>query len=386
MTGEPRYAVCLCADARMLVPALFVAHGVRRAAPSPGASFDVLIFIPADDVTDTHRAWAADRRIALRDDVDTSSVQDIPILQSRLSAATLMKLLIAEHLRGHYDKILYLDADLVIAGDVSALFRLDTSTHAVAAVPSGRLWIGVPEAEKSWRLAHMQALGMTAPYRYFNSGVMLISVEAWNEQQLTRRTLEFIRKHSEICRLPDEDALNGVLDGDMLELSPIWNAQPRSRIPFLIEEAYPVIVHYDGPLKPWIRFKKRKRLFQDLDAYRLYEDFVRDTPWSGWLRQQWTAHDLVTAIRHEAKQALKRLIGRGPAVSEAERESWQAIVRRHYAQSRFADVEQGITIREGSRLYLAPPVPASVSTAGPVATQRGAAPEGKVRGSAPAGP
>jgi lipopolysaccharide biosynthesis glycosyltransferase len=353
----------------MLVPALFVADGVRRAAPS-GASFDVLIFVPPNDATDAHRAWAAEHHVVLREDVDTSLVRDVPILQSRLSTATLMKLLLAAHLSGRYDKILYLDADLVIAGDVSALFRLDMAAHAVAAVPAGRLWVGVPEAEKSWRLAHMQALGMTPPYRYFNSGVLLIAVESWNREQLTDRTLAFIRKHPEICLLPDEDALNGVLDGDILELSPIWNARPRNRLAFCTDETRPVIIHYDGPLKPWIRFKKGKGLFQDLDAYRLYEDFVRNTPWAGWLRQQWTVRDLVLASRREAKGLLKRLIGMGAAVSEAERRSRQAIVRQYYTQSRFADVEQGITIRDGSRLHLAPALPPALATSASLITEQ----------------
>jgi lipopolysaccharide biosynthesis glycosyltransferase len=361
-----------------------VASAVRRAASPFGASFDVLIFVPADDVTDAHRGWAAARCVGLRHDVDTSFVRDIPILQSRLSTATLVKLLLAEHLSGTYDKILYLDADLVIAGDVSALFRLEMGVHAVAAVPSGRLWIGATKHERSWRIAHMEALGMTPPYRYFNSGVILISVESWNREQLTRRTLEFIRKHADICFLPDEDALNGVLYGDVLELSPIWNAQPRSRLSYCMETRS-VIVHYDGPLKPWIRFKKGKGLFQDIDAFRLYEDFVRNTPWSGWLRQQWTFRDLVLALRREAKGLLKRLIGMAPALSEAERRSRQAIVREYYAQSRFADVEQGITLREGSRLYLAPALPPAPGDGASV-EQRGLALDGQVRNSAPARP
>lgn len=354
MIGAQRCAVCLCADARMLIPAFFVAHAVRRAASPLDPSFDILIFVPPNDVSDAHRAWAAEHGIALRHDVDTSSVQDIPILQSRLSTATLVKLLLPQHLSGRYDAILYLDADLVIAGDVSALFRIDMGTHAVAAVPSGRVWVDVAEEEKSWRLARMQALGMTPPYRYFNSGVMLIDVASWNREQLTRRTLEFVQKNADICLWPDEDALNAVLDGNLIELSPIWNAGPPSQLSLPREEFHPVIVHYYGPMKPWIRFMKGKGLFQFMEAYRLYEDFVRDTPWPGWLRQQWTARDLVLAVRREAKGHLKRLIGLDPTLSEAERQSRQGIVRQYYAESHFADVEQGITIREGSRLRLAP--------------------------------
>jgi hypothetical protein len=144
-----------------------------------------------------------------------------------------------------------------------------------------------------------------------------------------------------------------------------------------MDDTRPVIIHYDGPLKPWIRFKKGKGLFQDLDAYRLYEGFVRNTPWAGWLRQQWTVRDLVLASRREAKGLLKRLIGMGPAVSEAERRSRQAIVRQYYAQSRFADVEQGITIQDGSRLHLAPLLPPAFATsASLIAKQPGLAREG----------
>jgi lipopolysaccharide biosynthesis glycosyltransferase len=357
----------------MLIPALFVADVVRKAALSREPAFDIMVFVPGGDVDGTHRAWAGERAIALRHDIDISSVRGIAILQSRLSAATLVKLLLPEHLAGRYDKILYLDADLVIEGDVGALFRLDMGKRAVAAVPSGRVWADVTEEKKDWWLAHFRALGMTPPYGYFNSGVLLIDLASWNREQLTRRTLEFIRKNADICFLPDEDALNAVLDGDLIELSPIWNARPTGPLSFSTDEVRPVIVHYAGPLKPWIRFKKGKGLFQHLEAYRLYEEFVRGTPWSGWLRQQWTVRDLIRAARHEAKGLLERLIGREPGISEAERQSRLANVRQFYAETRFADVEQGITLREGSRLRLAPMPPPGGSAASLASEPRGLA-------------
>lgn len=81
-----------------------------------------------------------------------------------------------------------------------------------------------------------------------------------------------------------------------------------------------------------MRFKKGKGLFQDIEAYRLYEDFVRDTPWSGWLRRQWTGRDLARAVRHEAKRLLRRLRGKEPPLSEAERQLHRAALRRYYAR------------------------------------------------------
>jgi lipopolysaccharide biosynthesis glycosyltransferase len=347
---EHRDAVCLCVDARMLIPALFVADAVRKAALARGQKFDLVVFVPAGDVEGSHREWAARRAITLRHDIEISSVRDIVIRQSRLSAATLMKLLLPQHLAGRYEKILYLDADLIIEDDISALFGLDMGEFAIAAVPTGRTWAHVTDRERDWWLAHFRELGMTAPFRYFNTGVLLIDVDTWNREELTRRSIEFIRQNPNVCYLPDEDALNAVLDGNLLELSPVWNAPPyRMRINSN-EDLQPAIVHYIGPAKPWLRFKKGKGLFQDVAAYRRYQEFLRGTPWTGWLGQQWTWRDLWRAVGQTAKERFSRHTGL--ASSEAEQ---QVERRRYYAETRFADVEQGITSRDGGRLRLAAP-------------------------------
>lgn len=349
MSIEHRDAVCLCVDARMLIPALFVADAVRKAALARGQKFDLVVFVPAGDVEGSHREWAARRAITLCHDIEISSVRDIVIRQSRLSAATLMKLLLAQHLAGRYEKILYLDADLVIEDDVSALFALDMGEFAVAAVPTGRIWAHVTEEEREWWLAHFRELGMTAPYRYSNTGVLLIDVANWNRDELTPRTIEFIRKNASICYLPDEDALNAVLDGDLLELSAIWNIPP-SNLRESKGDILPVIVHYVGPFKPWMRFTKGKRLFQDGDAFRRYRDFLRDTPWAGWLRRQWNSRDVFYAVRDEVSWLLGGLRQKESGLSKTER---QTARRRYYAETRFADVEQGITLNEDGRLRLA---------------------------------
>jgi lipopolysaccharide biosynthesis glycosyltransferase len=353
----------------MLVPAFFVADAVRRRTDACGRNFDVIVLVPPDDVDDTHRQWAAGRGLILRDDLDLSCVRDIAILQSRLSTATLAKLLLPEHFAGRYEKILYLDADLVITGDVARLFDLDMDGRAVAAVPSGRIWVDVPEAERNWWLAHFQTLGLTPPYRFFNAGVLLMDVATWNRQQITRRALEFLKANASLCQLPDEDALNAVLDGDLLELSPVWNSlPPRSRTLARHRDIDPVIVHYVGPRKPWRRFMKGKGLLQDRAAYRLYRDFLRDTPWAGWLKRQWTGGDLFRSIRQTMKASLRWLLRLQPLLLPAEHQSQLAVARRYYAETPFADVEQGITLREGSRMRLAPTRPSRGARATPRVT------------------
>src|SRR6185295_14703289 len=96
-----------------------------------------------------------------------------------------------------------------------------------------------------------------------NSGVLYIDVQKWNREDIGRRALEFIRRNPSLCILPDEDALNAILDGRIAELSPLWNMRARAWSHRRVRSAFcPVIVHYDGPNKPWKRFGEGRRPLQ----------------------------------------------------------------------------------------------------------------------------
>ena len=334
----------------MFIPAFFVADAVRKKSAEAGSDFDVVVVVPPSDVTVEHRQFAAARGILIDDTMDIASIQGIAILQGRLSSATLVKLLLARHFRNHYHRILYLDADLTIHGDVGALFRLDMGDFAVAAVPSGRIWLDRPDADRELAHIHFQALGMTPPYRYFNVGVMLIDPGIWIREKVAERTIAFLKQNPGLCHLPDEDALNAVLDGHMRELSPIWNTRPE-RLQHSCP--LPVIIHYAGINKPWRRFGEFKRLFEHRAAYRLYAEFIRDTPWPSWLRAQWTLGDLIGSVKHEVKVSVERLTRPSPLRDPARRAAFAEEMQRFNTETRFADVEQGIVLRHEGCLRLA---------------------------------
>jgi lipopolysaccharide biosynthesis glycosyltransferase len=352
-----RNAVCLCTDRRMLIPALFVANAVKSYSKCSDNRFDTIIFAEPSEVTDVHRSWMEQRGILLCEDMDMSRMQGICKFMERLSPATLVKLSLAEHLAGRYDKILYLDCDLTIHGDISSIFSLDTAPFALAAVPAGRILAGLSEKQLKETEDHFHELGMTKPYRYFNAGVLYLDVKRWNSEELGNRALEFIRQNPDLCFLPDEDALNAILDGNIAELSPMWNArlQPRWHKKGTIGIASPAIIHHTGNEKPWRRFVYGKPLFfHDLTAYRLYKDFLRDSPWPGWLGEQWDWHDLYMNIRGEAGRILHKLRLRGEweEPSARQRKAYDDAVRQYYEEARFVDEAQGIVIREDGKLRL----------------------------------
>ncbi len=346
-----RNAVCVCVDRNMLVPGLFVLEAVRSRRAAPADHDLVLVTTGPGDVTDVDRRWLSERGIWLRDDFDLSSFQSIEILEARLTKATLLKLLLAETLADRYDKILYLDADLTIHEALAPIFSLDTNGHAFAAVPSGANRTGFNWHKRKAQAARCRALGMTEPYRFVNSGVMLIDVGLWNREDLTARSLDFIRRNPTICLLPDEDALNAILDGRVAEVSPVWNMQApiwsHREVQALVQ---PAIIHYIGANKPWKRFTDRKRLFEHSDAYRLYQEFSTASPWPTWLGEQWDAREFRSNLAFELRQITEKLNVRKLRISRRRRQDFLDVFRRHCDESAFADVEQGIVRREGRRL------------------------------------
>jgi lipopolysaccharide biosynthesis glycosyltransferase len=342
----------------MLIPALFVADAVKAHQSALGEKFDVLVFTEPAEADDVHRTWMQQRGIIHCDDMDVSGLRNIPVLQKRLTAATLMKLLLAGHLAGRYDKILYLDADITIHDDVGSIFSLNTGEFALAAVPSGRRWPSWLAAERLKFIEHVQALGMTEPYRYVNTGVLFIDVHKWNRDEVGPRTLSFIRRNAELCYLLDEHGLNAVLDGCLAEISPLWNLAPSYwRSSILREAINPVIIHYSGHDKPWKKFAWEKRLFYRWEVLPLYKAFLQNSPWPGWLDEQWTYRDLFDNSHYELRRILRRLRGKPLPPTRRQRRLDNEDSLRYCRETRFADVDQGIVIRDGGPLRLSKRLP-----------------------------
>lgn len=347
----PRNAICLCVDRRWAIPALFVASSIARYSGAARNAHDIIIVTPPGELDEAHRQFAGERGIRIVDTVPLAPIADIPVVLERLSSASLVRLLLAGHFADTYDRILYLDADLTIHCDVSVLFSIDMGRHAIAAVPSGRVLSDRSDAEIAKFVSHFEALGMTPPYRYFNTGIMLIDTGNWIADRIAERTLEFLRANPEHCILPDEDALNGVLDGDILELSTIWNTWPHQVRPGHEELA---IVHYAGPNKPWKRFGRHERLAMHRIAYAQYRAFLRGTPWSGFLRSQWQWQDLFLSPFYRMKSSVLGLLKKASPQRRKRMKKFLEDLKLFNDTVRYVDVEQGITFKRGDRIALSP--------------------------------
>jgi lipopolysaccharide biosynthesis glycosyltransferase len=350
-------AICLCTDKNMLAPAAYVAAHARACL---GCSSDthVIVCVDSRDITTAHRRWFDAEGIDVCEDIRSARFSDTSLLKQRFTPATLTRLFLAEYWAGRYEKILYLDSDVTIHGNIARLFSLDTGSSAIAAVRSA--WYETMAeyehetgSRRLRRTAHYRGLGMREPFLYINAGVLYIDVPEWNRREISARAMEFFRRNEDLCRWADQDALNAVHDDSVTELSPIWNMRFEEHAAgSMYEIARPVVRHYAGPYKPWRRFHGRRPLFGIRETYRLYRTFFRNTPWSDWLHSQWTIDDLRANIASELMTASARLRGRPGVFPRAYAPEYVNAFERYCRQRRFADVDQGIAGWKDGQLCL----------------------------------
>lgn len=180
---------------------------------------------------------------------------DVPPMADRehFSRAILFRLGIEAHAPPEWRRLLYLDGDVIVADNLDELWRTDLSGAAVGAVTD--CFVDAEAFAGRWGLDRAEA-------RYFNSGVLLIDLEAVRREGLFTKAIGFAAANAAHLRFTDQDALNYALWGKWRRLETRWNVQRHMVIPALIAETpeerrlgtqRPAIVHYTGPDKPWLK-------------------------------------------------------------------------------------------------------------------------------------
>lgn len=182
---------------------------------------------------------------------------DVPQFEARrhLTRSTLYRLGLETLAPADCKRVIYLDADITVIGDVSELWRTDLKGAAIGAAVDSYLSLdydGGPPFHEQWDLPKGD---------YFNAGILLIDLEKVRAGKLFARTIEFVATHDHDLPFNDQDALNYVFAGNWRRLDVIWNLQRPQAVqwqaPTLPKELQlgdqrPMIIHYTGPEKPWL--------------------------------------------------------------------------------------------------------------------------------------
>jgi lipopolysaccharide biosynthesis glycosyltransferase len=159
-------------------------------------------------------------------------------ISDHITQAAYYRILIPELINIDIDKILYLDCDIVVLGDLIELFEINIDNYFAGVIEEKV--VGIKEN-----------LGLKDETPYFNSGVILINLKKWREFNISNKTISFIRENPGKIKFWDQDALNVILAGKCLVLPKKFNLLT-SEIENISNIKNPVIVHFSSNVKPWL--------------------------------------------------------------------------------------------------------------------------------------
>ncbi|MDE5077404.1 MAG: glycosyltransferase family 8 protein [Trichodesmium sp. St2_bin6] len=179
-------------------------------------------------------------------------------VSDHVSNATYYRLIMAETLPKHIDKILYLDSDVVVISPLEELYNIDLENYFIAA--SG-------------------FSGTLVKSKGFNSGVMVVNLEKWRNEQISTKVIDFATQNRNKLPYHDQSALNRVIKQNYLIIDRKWNFQV-DLSPRKIQKAddnvalkNARIIHYVGSSKPWYFWISDQRK-------NIYELYLKKSLWS----------------------------------------------------------------------------------------------------------
>lgn len=213
---------------------------------------------------------------------------DLPLNSAKLwghvSRESYYRIFVGSLLPSSIDKIIYLDADLVILSCISLLWSQQFGHATVLAARDVSEFSGL--VSSTMGVNNYEKLGIPPTAVYFNAGVMVIDLDQWRRTNVQQHSLAYMEEYIDDINYWDQDVLNAVLWDAWRELDYRWNVaagaisdydvllvRPFEEQQFrvMVKEAF--IYHFSTERKPWHRTYSLPRRELFIDAFLM-------TPWA----------------------------------------------------------------------------------------------------------
>lgn len=210
------------------------------------------------------------------------------IVSDYITKATYYRLLLPSILSG-YDKILYLDGDIIVRKDLWDMYSIDLQDNYIGAVKDfGQI---------TWKLGHAsdyaERLGVRDMSQLINAGILVMNLQKMRQDNMEKKFIDFIPTlESRRLYLNDQDVLNATCYDKIKFLSPEYNAMQHFGFNYDVMEVLvdcynmkewkkactdPTIIHYTSIDKPWKGCKGR--FYNEWDKYRkIAEEKIYGSP------------------------------------------------------------------------------------------------------------
>lgn len=185
-------------------------------------------------------------------EVDDKYLDEYPQLEKRYPVEIYYKLIAHLHLPKDIDRILYLDPDIVVKGDISEFYNYDFNDN---------YYVATSHVKMACKKFNDIRLGLGKEIPYINVGVLLINLEALRKIDVKGDIDEFLKNNRYKMMLPDQDIISCLYGNKAIILDDIiYNLGEKNfRQRRLVDKNMNIdfvednvkIIHYYGRNKPW---------------------------------------------------------------------------------------------------------------------------------------
>ena len=201
-----------------------------------------------------------------------------------------------------YDKGIYLDADLVVPGDISRLYDEHLGRKLVGAVADYSIQKIAPFMQ------YIDDYVGVDHRNYVNSGVLLLNMKRLREVNLSGRFLSWVEKYGLETVAPDQDYLNALCWDGIHYLDPNWNAMPSECLSVMDD---PQVIHFNLASKPWLN--------EQVPYDDIFWKYAAGTGYEAEIRARKEAFLQDAAAVKQYKGAVRRLIRMAARLTRSER-------------------------------------------------------------------
>jgi lipopolysaccharide biosynthesis glycosyltransferase len=184
-------------------------------------------------------------------------ITNLKVLEhNHLTIASAYRLVMPE-IFPQYEKVIYLDSDIVVNADVAELYSINIGANILGAVHGY-----YKRDEIDFMYNHItETLGIDEN-NFFNAGVLIVNITEFKKNNVTQKCFKLLSERTDMYFM-DQCALNIVCEGKVHILPKRWNHEwlflfsadnPKlslHRDEFDEAHNSPAIIHYDGIEKPW---------------------------------------------------------------------------------------------------------------------------------------
>ncbi|KAJ9187687.1 hypothetical protein P3X46_003112 [Hevea brasiliensis] len=176
-----------------------------------------------------------------------------------------VRIYLADILPSDVKRIIYLDSDLVVVGDIARLWEIDLKGKVLGAPEYCHANFTKYFTELFWSNPVWAKTFQGKRPCYFNTGVMVLDVEMWRQGDYTQKVEDWmeVQKHKRIYHLGSLPPFLLVLAGNIKRVDHRWNRHGLGgdNIEGKCRNLHPgpiSLLHWSGKGKPWLRIDLRK--------------------------------------------------------------------------------------------------------------------------------